>query len=162
MHKEPILDRAQISEQQETRYELNYTCRPPLPEGRPARRQPKQNQIRTEARQVYMLSRRSSAGPSVTTTIPTTIEFTALRFATCTSGRSWSSFYSQILELLEGLVAADGGEVVGEGHAREVVAGAVARAVAREGSAPDVLVALLVLRERVPEDPGRREEDCNR
>ena len=71
-------------------------------------------------------------------------------------------FVPQSLELLKGLVAADGGEVVGEGDAREVVAGAVARAVAREGSAPDVLVALLVLRERVPEDPGRREEDCNR
>ena len=76
--------------------------------------------------------------------------------------RTFLFFVIQSSELLEGLVAADGGEVVGEGHAREVVAGAVARAVAREGPAPDVLVALLVLRERVAEDPGRREEDCNR
>ena len=65
------------------------------------------------------------------------------------------------LELLERGVVPDGREVVGDRLTHELVArGQVARDVAREGAAPDLLSAAVVLGDRVAQDEGRREEYC--
>ena len=66
-------------------------------------------------------------------------------------------------ELLEGAVALNKREIVGESHEAVEVAGLVGRlifrAVAGEGTTPDVLAALSVLRERVEGDPEGEEDD---